>query len=170
MTCKEGTLLMTSQIISILDHIDDGAYKQSLPIFSGSTLGHHFRHIIDFYTCLIRGVKKGLVDYSCRDRNTVLQTQTIAAQTALKMLLVQLDRLEESESIAVKADLSNNIHPIVQSSVGRELMFAYDHALHHLAIIKMGLISAFPNIPLPEQLGVSPSTLKHHQGGKATDG
>ena len=40
-------------------------------------------------------------------------------------------------------------------------MFAYDHALHHLAIIKMGLLSAFPQIKVDENMGVSPATLKN---------
>ena len=46
------------------------------------------------------------------------------------------------------------------SSVGRELGFAAHHAIHHLAMIKIGLRCHFPHIQIDRDLGVSPSTIK----------
>jgi hypothetical protein len=36
----------------------------------------------------------------------------------------------------------------------------YDHAVHHLAIIKIGIRCSFPQWIIDRDLGVSPSTLK----------
>jgi len=40
------------------------------------------------------------------------------------------------------------------------LLFFYDHAIHHLAIIKIGLLCHFPHVQAEKDLGVSPSTIK----------
>jgi hypothetical protein len=66
----------------------------------------------------------------------------------------------------VKADFSadqRDARPIVQSSIGRELLFAYDHAVHHLAIIRIGIKAACPDVLLPASVGVAPATVKYHQ-------
>ena len=169
MNSKDGTLQMTRQIIDLLDKIEESDYSRSVAIFSGSTLGNHFRHILDFYNCLLKGHSINLIDYSCRDRNAIVETQPLAAKKAFEEVNLSLEQLDENQSIQVRADFSGNIRPIVTSSIGRELMFAFDHALHHLAIIKMGLMASFPHIKVDENLGVSPSTLKNQNGEQVHD-
>ncbi|MBK7410731.1 MAG: hypothetical protein IPJ40_23365 [Saprospirales bacterium] len=58
--------------------------------------------------------------------------------------------LDENAALPVQADFipeEEAPRPTVQSSVGRELMYAFDHAVHHLAIVKMGLRQAQPDLP-----------------------
>ena len=57
-------------------------------------------------------------------------------------------------------DTADDERPVYISSMGRELQYAFDHAIHHLAIIRMGLETHFPEIPVDKDLGVAPSTLK----------
>lgn len=164
MTCKEATLNMASQIKTLLQEMDAADYARPLEIFKGSTLGQHFRHIIDFYRCLLRDVNQGIVDYGDRERETDVETDPGYAIHALNEITGKIELLQEQQSLQVRADFSTHEsegRPLVFSSIGRELMFAYDHAVHHLAIIRIGLRVALPDLLFDENLGVAPSTVKY---------
>ena len=51
----------------------------------------------------------------------------------------------------------------IHSSIGRELMYAYDHAIHHLAMVKIGMNVHYPEVSINKDLGVAPSTLKYRK-------
>lgn len=171
MNCKEGTKYMITQMVDLLSAINDESYRAKLPIFKGSSIGQHFRHISDFYSCLSQGLKNGLIDYSSRERNVLIETETEFAKIVFQNFLSDIDCLDESKMIRVMAEFTDEINverTAVKSSVGRELMYAYDHAVHHLAMIKMGLLVAFPEITIDENIGVAPSTLKHWKTQETT--
>jgi len=164
MNCKEATLTMASQIKELLQEIDAADYARPLDIFKGATLGQHVRHIIDFYRCLLRDTSQGVVDYANRDRETDVETDPGYAIHALIEITGKVEALQEQQSIQVLADFSSQpdeSRPLVLSSIGRELMFAYDHAVHHLAMIRIGLRTALPEFVFDENLGMAPSTLKY---------
>lgn len=167
MNCKEGTIHIAGQIIRVLDTMDGNDYARPLEIFNGSSLGQHFRHILEFYHCLLLGIDEGLVDYAQRAREPRIEKDPLIAKQAFQQVLQAIDQLEENQTLSVKADFSSEIasdRPLLHSSVGRELMFAYDHAVHHLAIIKIGLQTCAPQIQIDPDLGVAPSTVKYKAG------
>lgn len=170
MNCKEATAAITHQIVDLLDRLDNTNYAKPLAVFNGSSLGKHFRHILDFYYCMLKFEKEGTVDYAKRKRDPEVEVDTQAAKVAFQHVLESIADLDEELAITVKADFSvseEESRPVVYSTVGREMMFAFDHAVHHLAIIKIGLRVAFPEFEVDENLGIAPSTLKHHSGSKA---
>ncbi|MEM8908675.1 MAG: hypothetical protein AAGD05_12570 [Bacteroidota bacterium] len=167
MNSKDGTLQMAGKILNLLEKIDDAAYRKALPVFSGSSLGNHFRHIFDFYRCLLQGIEEQLIDYSSRERDPQIELQTAAAIRAFEAVQSAVVELDDNCPVAVRADFAGEHRPLVDSSIGRELMFAYDHAIHHLAMIKIGLGTHFPHIQIDENLGVAPSTLKNQSGEQA---
>lgn len=169
MDCKKGTKNIAQQINSLLIQLDQTTFAQPLDIFNGSSLGQHFRHIIDFYDCLVSGSNSGRVDYAARKRQTGIETDPRLALNEFNAILNQVEQLNELNKVEVKADFPTNgqdVRPIVQSSVGRELMFASDHAIHHLALIKIGLQTAFPHLVIDKNIGVAPSTIKYQVESK----
>ncbi len=165
MNCKEGNQAIIRQITNLLDAIAPAEYAQALDVFSGTSIGQHIRHILDFYLCLLRGIKEDLVDYADRERNLQGETDPAYARNAFQAIMAQIEDLSESKPVHVRGDFSPAqaaLRPVLQSSVGRELMFAHDHAVHHLAIIKIGIEQAFPQIRLDSTFGIAPSTVKHH--------
>lgn len=164
MNCQQGTDIIIGQIIDLLNRMDANTYSKPLALFNGSSIGQHFRHILDFYGCLSVGAFDGRVDYANRLRDTRVETEPSYAISVLKGYMDKIASLDEGLSIEVVADFSadlNEARPVVLSSLGRELMYAYDHAVHHLAIIKMGLKASSPNFQMDKNLGVAPSTVKH---------
>ena len=169
MNCIDGTHSMTIQITNLLKGIDNQNYAKPLEVFNGSTLGQHFRHILDFYRCLVNGAQTGMIDYASRTRDPQIEQNASYARQAFLEIAKAVEQLDASTPIPVKADFSDKDdlkRPIVDSSLGRELMFAYDHAVHHLALIKIGLQLGLPQLQIDENLGVAPSTIKFRAGNR----
>lgn len=151
----------------LLQRVNEETYSRPLSLFNGSSIGQHFRHIIDFYGCMANNAQDGRLDYAHRQRDTRVETEPAYAAEMLERFFNKLKDLDETTSVEVVADFSsdfNETRPVVTSCIGREMMYAYDHAVHHLAIIKMGLKSVAPGFEMDKNLGVAPSTVKHWSG------
>lgn len=168
MNAKQGTILLTAQVAGLLERLDKTAYAQPLPLFNGSSIGQHVRHILECYTCLLDGVRPAHVDYGSRKRNRTLSECPRAALATLDYIASAVKRLDEHQWLNVAGEfpegpIAGGERPAYLSSMGRELQFAFDHAVHHLAMIRMGLDLYFPEIPVDADLGVAPSTVKYRK-------
>lgn len=165
MDAQQGTLLISAQMTELLQRLPLTVYTSPVPLFHGSTVGQHFRHILEFYTCLLEGCAAGQIDYSSRKRNDALSENPATALAALEYLTAAFRQVDEQQLLRVQSEFSEMADggPNYLSSLGRELQYAFDHAVHHLAIIRMGLETQFPEVPVNADLGVAPSTLQHRQ-------
>ena len=166
MNPKAGTEIITNQIAELLTTLSNEKYSKSLPSFNGSSVGQHIRHIIDFYLCLVRGCDEETIDYDKRVRNPLIENDTRVAIEELKGITEAVQKMEVKRTIWVNSsftDDENEQHSQIPSSIGRELMYAYDHAIHHLAMIKIGMNIHFKDVKINKNLGVAPSTLKYRK-------
>lgn len=166
MTGKQGIENIVNQINGILADIETQLYKKPLEMYNGSTIGQHFRHIYDFFRCLNHGVAQQVVDYAQRERDSRIEQDPRFALLAFQRELDALLTLEEQSLLAVRADFSTHAdvaRPEYPSSVGREIAFVHDHAVHHLAMIKIGLQHEAPFLLKDQNFGVAASTLKFQQ-------
>ncbi|TAK34481.1 MAG: DinB family protein [Saprospiraceae bacterium] len=164
MNCKQGTDIILRQIAGLLEKLDEDTYSRPLELFNGSSIGQHFRHILDFYDCLLKGLAAGRIDYTKRQRDLRMEQEPGYAAAILENLARQTESVEEATPVEILADFSSDFNeerPPVQSSAARELMYAYDHAVHHLAIIKMGLKVVASKVEAGPETGVAPSTLRY---------
>ncbi len=166
MNLKQETAGVIQQIGGLLERLDDKMYAESLDIFSNSSIGQHIRHIYEFYDCLVHGAATGVVNYDKRERNLQIQSETTYCNYAFQELLPAIENLDIQQEVKIEqgVDLSDQLSgETIQSSTGRELMYALEHAIHHLAIIKMGLRIHFPDFQVDENLGVAPSTIEYRK-------
>lgn len=166
MNGKEGIINVVNQINGILANIEHSLYSAPLAIYNGSSIGQHFRHIYDFFGCLAYGASQQVVDYAHRERDLRIEQDPLFAMSAFAHQLESLLMLEEYSPVAVRGDFSSQSNlprPEYPSSLGREITFIHDHAVHHLAIIKIGLQSEAPDLLKDKNLGVAPSTVKFRQ-------
>lgn len=171
MNAKQGTILIAAQMAGLLERLDVDTFTRPLPLFHGSTIGQHFRHILEFYTCLFDGVLSARVDYGSRKRNHALSENPRAALAVVDCIAGAVKQRDEHQWINVESDFSDDVvdnvrRPVYMSSLGRELQYAFDHAIHHLAMIRMALEVYFPEIHVDDDLGVAPSTLKYKRESK----
>jgi hypothetical protein len=173
MNAQQGTTMIAAQMTELLEQLDKPVFCKPLKTFHGSTIGQHFRHILEFYTCLFEGktmvhpdtIGTAYVDYSSRKRNNILAENPKSALATLDFICHQVQFMNEHQILQIVSEFSENTEggdrPVYVSSMGRELQYAFDHAVHHLAIIRIGLEIHFPQISVADDLGVAPSTLKY---------
>ena len=51
----------------------------------------------------------------------------------------------------------------IETTILRELVYNIEHAVHHMAMIKIGVREAAPYLVLPSNFGVAVSTIRHKQ-------
>jgi uncharacterized damage-inducible protein DinB len=164
MKINEHAGLLAQQIIKLLEAIPAEVYARPLEVFNGSTLGQHFRHIFDFYDCLLQGAAACEIDYAARKRDAQLERDPAHARDSFEQLVKRLEGLRGEAPLLIRAEFAESPQQertLVGSTVGRELMYACDHAIHHLALIRIGLRDAMPALILPAELGVAPSTVQY---------
>ncbi len=155
---------MLNQIVSTIDLLENHQYTRPLNVFNGSTLGQHFRHIFDFYNCIIRDAGGAMIDYARRERDPRLEEDCNFAGISFRTLANKIELLSEKQQIGILGDFGESSaeeKSLIQTTIGRELLYAFDHAVHHLAIIKIGIKTNFPEVNIDENLGVAPSTQKY---------
>jgi hypothetical protein len=110
---------------------------------------------------LQQGISDGQVDYAARKRNLLYEDNPALAAEAFSAFLEQIEAYSDTLPLSVCAEFGSEVRPVYSSTVGRELLFIYDHAIHHLAIIKIGLNCQFPHISTDRHLGFRPPPLNH---------
>jgi uncharacterized damage-inducible protein DinB len=172
MDAQNGTLLITNQMSALLHQLPPHVYTCPIPLFHGSTIGQHFRHILEFYTCLMEGYDRSYIDYSSRQRDDSISENQEMAISVLESVIAAVTQFDVQQELQIEGEFSvhSTFRSTYLSSLGRELQYAFDHAIHHLAIIRMGLESHFPEFPVDSDLGVAPSTLRHRKECTVSEG
>lgn len=139
---------------------------EQLPIFNGSSIGGHIRHILEFYLCLLNAEEKGIVNYDKRKRDKALETDKSKCIETIDAILESIFKNKGNYRLKLYANFStssnNNLHSI-ETTFYRELAYNLDHVVHHLAIIKIGIKSLEEPIDLDENLGVAISTIRNNK-------
>jgi hypothetical protein len=149
-----------------LEVIDPVSYQSPLDLLSGSTIGQHTRHIIEFYTCLLEqsaGQTDPVINYAQRRRDHQIESQPDHAISLVNDLCTRLNDLDAAQHCFLDCTEHGQDNLLVASTIGRELIYNIEHTIHHLAIVKIALKAAHPEIVLPEHFGVAPSTIRHRQ-------
>ena len=147
------------QLVSLIQQLSDEQYEQTLEILSGASIGQHTRHIIEFYQCLLAQKDKEYVCYDERLRDIKLETSVAEATSTLENIAKAIYSLSEDKTIILKGEFSGKSNDF-PSSLSRELLYALEHAVHHMAILKIGVLINLPQVKIPENFGVAESTIK----------
>ncbi|HUR29969.1 MAG TPA: hypothetical protein VMZ69_00985 [Saprospiraceae bacterium] len=149
-----------------LSVIDPVVYQTPLEILSGSTIGQHTRHIIEFYNCLLEQSINGsesIINYAKRRRDYLIESQPEHAITFVSQITERLNDLDSTQNCLLDCAEHGQEDLLINSTIGRELVYNIEHTIHHLAIVKIALKVIQPSLELPEHFGVAPSTLHYRQ-------
>jgi hypothetical protein len=130
-------------------------FIKPLALLGNSTIGKHFRHVIEFYQCLLEGVALGEINYDARIRNLRLEEDLSFVIDTLNYIQERLDHLE-NDSLMLRVAEGTVLLP---TTIERELAYNTEHCIHHLAIIRMGIKAHFSEIELVSEMGYAYSTL-----------
>ena len=164
MKIKDTAQLIYHQLHSVLDQLDNNQYTQEIDLLS-ATIGKHTRHIVNFYEAIALKSDCNTLNYDNRQREELLETNIDFLLNRFEETIAAFDCLNEDEAIILQSNfnVANNDNYTLNSSMGRELLYAFEHAVHHMAILKIGLKYAFPEVNIPVDFGMAPSTIKYQK-------
>lgn len=153
------------QLKDLLRNINTNDYTRKTDILSGSTVGQHMRHILEFYLLLISGSFSGVISYDKRQRDRQIEESTEFAAETVNRLLKGIETLDLNQEVKFEGDFTTDGSQdnFTASSVGRELAYCIEHSIHHQAIIKAGLIAMGLAGLTDGHFGVAYSTIRYRE-------
>jgi hypothetical protein len=151
-----------------LDRVSDEMYSRPLEDPAAekpaSSLGAHYRHVLDHFLCLAEGIRTGQINYDQRRRNAQVENSVTCARLVTEALIDELGGLSPEIlqcdcTVVYSVGYGEADAEAVKSNLAREVMFCVGHAIHHYAILR--LLCAGVGVTLPYEFGIAPSTLKH---------
>jgi uncharacterized damage-inducible protein DinB len=148
-----------TEIIEVLQRLDDFSYTQPFPMLSNATIGEHTRHIIEMYQSLIHSYEIGIVNYDKRARNKTIETHRTFAIEQIEKLLATIEKPNKS---LVLQQGTTEITLEIETNYERELLYNLEHSIHHQALIKVALLQ-LQSVEIPENFGVAQSTIVYRE-------
>lgn len=151
------------KIDRILHQLTDEELARPIALLFGSSVGGHFRHILEFYEELLSNRSTGTFSYDQRKRNLLIATEVIAARASAARSISLLNDVDSDATLSMESELPDTVRSSTQgTTLKRELAYLADHGVHHLAMVRIALEQHLPNVDLPTHLGVAASTRNHH--------
>ena len=149
---------------TLLAEIADEAFTRKVAIAFNASIGGHYRHCLDHFRALLAAADAGDLNYDHRERGTLIENDRFAALNATRELRAGYEKfqallLTRPLNVTCKTSYASSGSQASPSTVGREVMYAVAHAVHHYALI--GVMAGTMELSLPAGFGVAPSTLKH---------
>lgn len=160
---------LLSQLNQIIEACKEEDFSKPLPELSNSTFGQHIRHTLEFFICLFDAKNDGVVNYDQRKHDTLIETDKKLAQSVISTIEDFLDKNQEDFEITFEANyaIKDEANDQMKSSFYRELAYNIEHAIHHMALLKVAVKQSLTYIALPEFFGVASSTVRYRVGSKA---
>lgn len=162
------------QLKNLVGQISDDDFTCPVPTLGGSTIGQHLRHTLEFFTCLERGFHRGSVNYDQRAHDKVIERNRAAAVSSIDSIINfvngQAGLPEHTLRLEVGYDLHKEEYVSVETNFSRELVYNIEHAVHHMAIMKIGIKAIAPYIHLADDFGIAASTLRYQDRASVAPG
>lgn len=155
--------IILNQLIALCEDLSSNQYSTSLNLLMDISIGKHIRHIVEFYDILKDSCKSdGLLSYDKRKHCHRTETEIKFAVDRFKDILSWLNEISEDQALKlnVSYDRVGNEGFNIDTSLQRELVYNIEHAIHHMAIIRIAIEQDFPSIKLDKHFGIAYSTIR----------
>jgi hypothetical protein len=158
-----GTIL--SQLEEVLHRVSKEDFTKPSIALSQATLGQHLRHTLEFFICLENGYEQGVINYDKRDRDHLIENDKFIALAALNRIAKFVEQHADEKELVLEVgyEQTGENWVSIETTYRRELVYNIEHAVHHMAIMKIGIREVAPYIQIPDDFGVAVSTLRFKQ-------
>lgn len=165
-TCEvcAAAIALLAQSETFVRSVTPKTYAAESRTLRGGTIGKHIRHTLDHFRACLDGAAPGAVaDYDHRQRNVPMESDPSLALGAIAALRARLERIGDDglrTPMRVRVMLTGDgLQAELGSTLGRELVFATHHAVHHHAMLSA--IAAEFGIATAPEFGKAPATIAH---------
>lgn len=172
MDIKPASQRILGQLSQLLENLTNDEYSKPLTVLHDNSIGQHMRHTLEFYKCLLNGKDQKSVNYDQRERDVFLESNTLEALTTIRQLKEAIDQIGANRELQLVRDAydvdNSEKAEKVSTNLYRELIYNIEHAVHHMALMKIGLQEIKPEMKLSNDFGVASSTIKFRQSQQAS--
>jgi uncharacterized damage-inducible protein DinB len=158
-TCTD----LFNQLHELLDQLNDLEFNTPSVALRGATIGQHLRHTLEFFMVLENSVESGVVNYDNRQHSMVLETNRELAGQAIERITAVCQNWFTNRPLWLEVNYAqmDDRAVKVETNLQRELIYNIEHAVHHMAIMRVAIQEVAPHIELPATFGVAASTIRH---------
>jgi len=168
MQLTETAIKILGQLQEFVLQVKENEFCKPSEVLSGASIGQHLRHTLEFFICLEDGTSKGIINYDKRVHDKLIETDKFIALDAIQKIRNFI--LSQNEDKQLKLEVGYGFTTddcvIIETNFWRELSYNIEHAVHHMAIIKIGIKQVASYISLPPDFGVAVSTIRYKESVK----
>lgn len=162
-----GNLEAIEQGMRLINLVTEEQYVFTGSPYIESSIGQHFRDVIDIFLVVSYPDDPSIIDYDSRRRGALVETSRDAALSELSVIKVYMsdfladltgaeEFLDQEVFIKTEVTIDETCSVTLKSNKLRELVFTGAHAFHHYALISV--IAKIQGVALDEAFGVAPAT------------
>ncbi|MDH5396630.1 MAG: hypothetical protein OEX02_00680 [Cyclobacteriaceae bacterium] len=165
MNLIEASKGILDQLRCVSAAIPQKHFSKPLLSLNHATIGQHIRHTLEFYMELQQGYPLGKVCYDQRKHDKAIEEDRTMVLGVIDGIERFLDTAPKDKQLVLEGSYSMGNHPefSINTNFFRELAYNIEHAVHHMAIIKIGLAETNPGMELPASFGIAVSTMRYKQ-------
>ncbi len=154
-----------TQLEDVLQQVSKQEFVQTSPALSEATIGQHTRHTLEFFVCLETGLPTGTVNYDQRAHDRSIEEDKEVALGLITRLKTFIQQYPDNQPLRLEVGYERHSDECVsvETNYYRELAYNIEHAVHHMALVKIGLRDVAPRVTLPAGFGIAVSTLRHQE-------
>lgn len=153
-----------NQLSEAIKQLTDEEFATPSQTLSGSSVGQHLRHTLEFFICLEQGLGEGVINYDKRGHDKKIESHRELALAVISRISSFVGQQTEDKTLVLEASYNPGDETAsVNTSYFRELTYNIEHAVHHMAIMKIGIHEVADHIVLPTDFGVAASTVRYRK-------
>ncbi len=149
----------------MVSQLSERDFVKPVDALGNSTLGQHLRHTLEFFICLENGFEGGVINYDKRAHDKLIETDKFIALSVISKIdeFVKSHRTDKALKLEAAYDLDKEEFVTIETNYLRELVYNIEHAVHHMAIMKIGIREAAPYVKLAHDFGIAASTIRYQE-------
>ena len=161
---QAGRTILT-QLSDVVNQITEEDFRKPSTALSNSTVGQHLRHTLEFFICLEQGYELGIVNYDKRIHNKAMENDKHIALHTISQIQDFVTNNQRDIVLKLEVGYQPDRDEVVTIDTNylRELTYNIEHAVHHMAIMKIGIREVAGYVTLPTGFGVAVSTLRYKE-------
>jgi hypothetical protein len=165
MNLNKACCNILSQLTELVNQISEQDFVKPVDTLGNSTIGQHLRHTLEFFICLEQGFEKGLINYDKLAHDKLIESDKFIALSVLTTINEFIVSQPADKALLLEAgyDLDKEEYVTINTNFLRELVYNIEHAVHHMAIIKIGIREVAPYVKLSHDFGIAASTIRYQE-------
>jgi len=167
MQLRSASNAILNQLADLVAQLRDDDFIKPSVTLGHSTIGQHLRHTLEFFICLEQGYGTGAVNYDKRSHDKSIETDRFLALDTIQKIKNFISSLQSDQVLQLEVGYhaDNEETVLIETNYFRELIYNIEHTVHHMAIMKIGILEVAPYVSLPPDFGIAVSTLRFKKAG-----